>query len=41
MIAFAAAMRLQHAAAKQAPRGSGNFSVRPRWDLSSLEAVSR
>ena len=41
MIAFAAAMRLQHAPAKQAPRGSGNFSVRPRWDLSSLEAVSR
>ena len=41
MIAFAAAMRLQHAPAKQAPRGRGNFSVRPRWDLSSLEAVSR
>lgn len=41
MIAFAGAMRLQHTALKQPAPGSGNFSVRPRWDLGSLAAVSR
>lgn len=41
MIAFAGAMRLQHSALKQPAAGSGNFSVRPRWDLGSLAAVSR
>ncbi len=40
MIAFAAAMRLQNSAGAVSPRGSGNFSVRPRWDLASLEAVN-
>lgn len=33
MIAFAGAMRLQHA------QPAGSFTVKPRWDLSSLPAV--
>jgi len=32
MIAFAGAMRMQHAT-----QGDHSFTVRPRWDLSELE----
>jgi N6-L-threonylcarbamoyladenine synthase len=38
MIAFAAALRLRHSAIQNPT--AGNFSVRPRWDLSSLEPLS-
>jgi N6-L-threonylcarbamoyladenine synthase len=38
MIAFAAALRLRHSAVQKPT--AGNFSVRPRWDLSSLEPLS-
>ncbi len=34
MIAFAAALRLQHGAATLSPAGS--FTIKPRWDLSEL-----
>ena len=36
MIAFAAALRMQHATTP-APVASHSFSVRPRWDLATLE----
>ena len=36
MIAFAGALRLQHGAKTET--GPRRFSVRPRWDLSALEA---
>ena len=35
MIAFAAAMRLEHAS-RVAPRAAQSFSVRPRWNLDTL-----
>jgi len=35
MIAFAAALRLQHAP-RHAPRAPPGFSVRPRWALETL-----
>ena len=38
MIAFAAAMRLKNSVSRT--KGAGGFSVRPRWDLGSLEPVS-
>ncbi len=31
MIAFAAALRY-----REAPAGSGSFTVRPRWDLAAI-----
>jgi N6-L-threonylcarbamoyladenine synthase len=40
MIALAAALRLTGAAAAQPAAGHSGFSVRPRWDLASLEPVS-
>jgi N6-L-threonylcarbamoyladenine synthase len=39
MIAFAAALRLQHGAAAAAPLGARAFSVRPRWELASAETT--
>ena len=39
MIAFAAALRLQGSAVSRQPSAT-NFSVRPRWDLSTLKPVS-
>ncbi len=37
MIAFAAALRLQHGVAAAAPLDARGFSVRPRWGLASTE----
>ena len=39
MIAFAAALRLQHHVVRRQPAVTG-FSVRPRWDLGALRPVS-
>jgi len=39
MIAFAGAMRLQHAATKMEASGSEDFSVKPRWDLELPEVA--
>ena len=38
MIAFAAALRMQHSAASRQPSAPGRFTVRPRWDLEQLES---
>jgi len=43
MIAFAAALRMQHKSRitnHESPRGSGGFTVRPRWDLATQAAAS-
>jgi N6-L-threonylcarbamoyladenine synthase len=40
MIAFAAAMRLQHTS-RLSPLSSHAFTVRPRWDLEELAAAAR
>ena len=43
MIAFAAALRMQHEPRitnHESLRGSGSFTVRPRWDLATLAAAS-
>jgi N6-L-threonylcarbamoyladenine synthase len=40
MIAFAAALRLQHGAAAATPLGARGFSVRPRWALASTGTTS-
>jgi N6-L-threonylcarbamoyladenine synthase len=43
MIAFAAALRMQHESRitnHESPRGSGSFTVRPRWDLATAAAQS-
>jgi N6-L-threonylcarbamoyladenine synthase len=43
MIAFAAALRMQHESRitnHESLRGSGSFTVRPRWDLATLAAAS-
>jgi N6-L-threonylcarbamoyladenine synthase len=43
MIAFAAALRMQHESRitnHESLRGSGSFTVRPRWDLTTLAAAS-
>ena len=42
MIAFAAALRMQHESRitnHESLRGSGSFTVRPRWDLETLAAA--
>jgi N6-L-threonylcarbamoyladenine synthase len=41
MIAFAAALRLQHASRLPPPASpGGGFTVRPRWDLATAAAQS-
>jgi N6-L-threonylcarbamoyladenine synthase len=43
MIAFAAALRMQHESRitnHELLRGSGSFTVRPRWDLATQAAAS-
>ena len=40
MIAFAAALRLQDSGLRIQDSGNKSFSVRPRWELSSLQPVS-
>jgi hypothetical protein len=40
MIAFAAVMRMKNSVLRIQDSGSGGFSVKPRWDLGSLNLVS-